>query len=55
MHRLFYISPAFCKVDFVICVIWRGSTQDNSLEKAGIQKLSLFDMEELSVWMERSL
>ena len=42
-------------VDFVICVIWRGSTQDNSLEKAGIQKLSLFDMEELSVWMESSL
>lgn len=42
-------------VDFVICVIWRGTTQDNSLEKAGIQKLSLFDIEELSVWMERSL
>ncbi|WP_298907714.1 orotate phosphoribosyltransferase [uncultured Nostoc sp.] len=42
-------------VDFVICVIWRGSTQDNSLEKASIQKLSLFDMEELSVWMKHSL
>lgn len=41
-------------VDFVICVIWRGSTQDNSLEKAAIQKLPLFDMEELSVWMEPS-
>jgi orotate phosphoribosyltransferase len=41
-------------VDFVICVIWRGNTQDNSLEKAGIQKLPLFDMEELSVWMETS-
>lgn len=40
--------------DFVTCVIWRGNTQDNSLEKAGIQKLPLFDMEELSVWMELS-
>ena len=39
-------------VDFVLCVIWRGRTEDNSLEKAGIQKLPLFDMEELSVWME---
>ncbi|MFN6526813.1 orotate phosphoribosyltransferase [Nostoc sp. ChiSLP03a] len=41
-------------VDFVLCVIWRGRTEDNSLEKAGIQKLPLFDMEELSVWMELS-
>lgn len=41
-------------VDFVLCVIWRGSTQDNSLEKAGIQKLPLFDMEELSLWIETS-
>lgn len=41
-------------VDFVLCVIWRGSTQDNSLEKAGIQKIPLFDMEELSVCIEPS-
>ncbi|MHC5725642.1 MAG: hypothetical protein ACYTXY_16190 [Nostoc sp.] len=40
--------------DLVICVIWRKSKQDNSLEKAGIQKLPLFDMEELSAWIELS-
>ncbi|MBN3951802.1 MAG: hypothetical protein HWQ38_37215 [Nostoc sp. NMS7] len=40
--------------DLVICVIWRKSKQDNSLEKAGIQKLPLFDMEELSASIELS-
>ncbi|MEH2283762.1 MAG: hypothetical protein V7K90_20950 [Nostoc sp.] len=65
MGDLFCVSPVFVKstealrnagaiADFVICVIWRGSKQDNSLEKAGIQKLPLFDMEELSAWMQLS-
>lgn len=41
-------------VNFVICVIWRGSAQEQSLKKAGIQKLALFDMQELSAWIEPS-
>ncbi|MEW6499492.1 MAG: phosphoribosyltransferase family protein, partial [Cyanobacteriota bacterium] len=48
------LRNAGARVDSVICVIWRGSVQEQSLEKAGIQKLALFDMLELSTWIELS-
>jgi orotate phosphoribosyltransferase len=40
-------------VDSIICVIWGGNPQDVSLEKAGIEKLSLFDMQELLAGIEK--
>ncbi|MDF5731238.1 MAG: orotate phosphoribosyltransferase [Rhizonema sp. PD38] len=46
------LRSAGAKVSFVICVIWRGNAFEQNLERAGLQKEALFDMLELSAWIQ---
>lgn len=38
-------------VEDVLCVIWRGDSQEDSLERAGLNMRYLFSMQELDQWL----